>query len=379
MIAFLFLSCCIENTKLSAPSNIGEVVQFASADGSVVLRPTMKYDLFECMLIAVGSDADFDLAPFGISGNLLSEEGLKFQKFARERISDELVEDIKRYILFNNALSANEIFWWLQNVMWKCPETNDIDRIIGYIKGLNEADLRWTSEKRKAGIIENRTNIAKTIKEFWNGAFYDYYSNLYPELVAYCGNAIKEVDIAICERFSGVGILGFLEKWSGRTFENNTRILFYPNPFLNRGAFVISETEEPYVISINIAWHVNDWIMVPFHEMSHHLLRDMVYSKEFYDLTKDIESTEYDENLFRTYGDMWGVVEEYCVAAFDIFLRTKAGFIDESEALQHQYYRTDLCLDITEYLLKNHRLGEDIGETFLEFFRSRTKEPQKHA
>jgi hypothetical protein len=52
MIAFLFLGCCIENTEFSDPKSIGEVVQFASADGSVILRPTMKYDLFECMLIA---------------------------------------------------------------------------------------------------------------------------------------------------------------------------------------------------------------------------------------------------------------------------------------------------------------------------------------
>jgi hypothetical protein len=53
-------------------------------------------------------------------------------------------------------------------------------------------------------------------------------------------------------------------------------------------------------------------------------------------------------------------------------LRTKAGFIDESEALQQQYYRTDLCLNLTEYLLKNHDVGEDVGETFLEFLGSRT-------
>ena len=95
-----------------------------------------------------------------------------------------------------------------------------------------------------------------------------------------------------------------MEKWFGRYFEDNASILFYPNPFLNRGAFVIPETEELSAISINIAWHTNDGITAPFHEMSHYRIRDTFYSREFYNLTKGIESADYDESLFSTYGDV---------------------------------------------------------------------------
>jgi len=216
-IALLFLSCCVENTELLVPNSIGEVVQFASADGSIVIRPTMKYDLFECMLIAVGSDADFDLAPFGLSGSFLSEEGLKFQKFARERISDKTAENIRQYILLDGVLLATDDQWWPSCMMWNCPTTNNIEEITEYILSIDDMNIR-DAEGLKAYIIRHRKDIADTVESFWNEVFYAYYSDIYPRLVEQCEEAIKDVDSLVDEHFSGLGILGFMEEWSGHRF-----------------------------------------------------------------------------------------------------------------------------------------------------------------
>jgi hypothetical protein len=362
-IAILFLSCCVENTELSVPNSIGEVVQIASADGSIVLRPTMKYDIFECMLIAVGSDADFVAS----GGSFLSEEGLRFQSFARERISDELAEDIKQYIMFDGELRPTDHHIWPQ-LMRNCPTTNNIEEITDYINDIE----RWFPEIVESSFMRYKEEIVETVEKFWNEIFYDYYSDLYPKIVGYCKEAIKEVDHIIDGRFSSVGILGFMEEWSGHRFERRVRMVLYPNPFRMMGAYAVEEPGDPFVTSVKITEPVDEWITTPFHEFSHILLRDVFYSMGFRGIANNIEPTEYDESLFHWYGDMRGVIEEYCAAAFDIFLQVKAGFIEESKALQYHYYRTDLCLDLTEYLLKNHGPGKDIGETFLEFLRSRT-------
>lgn len=364
LIALLFLSCCVENTELSVPKSIGEVVQFASVDGSVVIRPTMKYDIFECMLIAVGSDADFAAS----GGSFLSKEGLRFQSFAREKISDKLVEDIKHYIMFDGKLLPTDDYFWPQVLMCKCPVTNNIKEITDYIKNIE----KWIPEIAETPFMEQREGIAETIEQFWNEIFYEYYSNLYPELVDSCSNAMKEVDLILNEHFPDTGILGFMEKWSGHKFGVKTHMIFYPNPFRTMGAYGIEEPGEPFVTSVKMAEPVSSQITTPFHEFSHLLLKDVFHSKKFSDAANSIEQTDSDKSLFHSYGDMRGVVEEYCVAAFDVFLQVEAGFIKEDEALQHQHYGTDLCLDLTEYLLKNHKLGEDIGETFLEFLLSRS-------
>jgi len=132
---------------------------------------------------SVGSDADF--AAYG--GSFLSEERLKFRRFAKERISDRLVKDIKHHILFDGALHAVDLYIWPTQVVRECPATNSIEEITGYIRGIKNTGIRYTDEMGDVRLATvDGENVARTVEEFWDDIFYGYYSNLYLRLAEYC-------------------------------------------------------------------------------------------------------------------------------------------------------------------------------------------------
>jgi len=356
---------------MNVPDKVGEAILLSSADDSIILRPTMKYDLFEFMFLAAGSGTDFD--SFGGSEKVLSEEGLKIQRFAGEKMSDKLIRGIRHYIMLDGALLATDDGKWPQCVMWKCPVTNSVKDLTEYVRSIKDTDIRWMPEELKTGIVRHREEIAEVIEEFWDEIFYEYYSSLHPRLVRRCEEAMREVDSILRERFSNIGMLEFMENWSGHKSGGISHIVLYPHPFRIEGAYALIEPDEPFGSSVWIFKPVDSWITIPLHEFSHILLRDVFDSREFGDVAERIKPTDSDKGYLHMYRNMAGIVEEYCVSAFDILLQVKAGFIKEDEALKHQYYQTALCLELTSYLLKNHILGEDVGETMLKFLRSKTK------